>query len=244
MTQEIQTTKEPGQKNWASALSKMPEPFRSALAEGLRQQCQQLASHPEGAQLRPELSDLEQRMLAGGRGLSLITHAAYTPFHLLRDDEVASACDALRGVRTQELMATLFERLSQAQVVLLIGDDPGAQSIDKAIARCRKEGDIGAIVAGPGNLMEPALRAWALETGWPNAYLRTLDGSGGDVWHAQAGQAIDQAVCSLFNVHKPTLVALLEPVRLPATQSSIEQATHRKIPMLTMDALRLGSAPR
>ena len=140
MTTEIQTTKEPGQRNWASALSKIPEPFRSALAEGLRQD---LVLNPgEMKRLRPELSDLEQNMLKGGRALSLITHAAYIPFHLLRLDEEDAACESLRTGMAKELLSTLNERLSKTQTVLLIGDDPSPESVAKAIDRCKKENDI------------------------------------------------------------------------------------------------------
>lgn len=183
-------------------------------------------------------------MLIGGRGLSLITYAGFVPYHLIDASQVEPACDMLRSGKVRELMRQMNGVIKTTHRLLLIGDDPSASLVGRSIELCRQEHTIGTLIAGPGNLMEHAVRAWALEAGWPNAYLRTLDGSGGDAWNARAGSAIDQAVTDLFDVHKPTLLALLEPVRLPATQSAIEQASSRKIRMITITAMPLNSAMR
>jgi hypothetical protein len=223
------TIKEPGQRNWPSALSRIAEPFRAAVQEHARS----LLSQKDEARTQDhqDLSILEQKMLVGGRALSMITYAGFLPYHLLRTQEIQGACDLLRSKGPVKLMEQLSDLAAKAQVLLLIGDDPTTQMVDKAINECRKEGEIKSIIAGPGNLMEGALRAWALENNWPNAFLHSVDGSMGEVWHAQAGEAIDTAVAQLFDVHRPTRVGLIHPVRLPATQASIEQASHRAIPM-------------
>jgi hypothetical protein len=223
--------KEPGQRNWPSALSRIPEPFRAAVQEHAAEMVEAEKKRTNPTDPDNEMSVLEHKMLMGGRALSMITSAAYLPYHLLQGEEIQAACDVLSARGPLVLLEQMRERIQKAQVLLLIGDEPSVQSVNRAVQECLKSGEIKTLIAGPGILMENALRAWALENNWPDAHLRSIDGSMGEVWHAQAGEAIDEAVAQLFDVHLPTRVALLHPVRLPATQVSIEQASHRKVPM-------------
>lgn len=244
--------KEPGRRSWASALSRIPEPFRQAMLAHARQLAsasghggpdegdQRHSAEGGGTRLTP----LESAMLSGGKALSMITYAGFVPFHLFNPTEVDEACEILKNEGPTVLMSEMRELIEKSQTLMLIGDDPSLDAVDRAISEAKKLGDIKTLVAGPGNLMEPVLREWANGQNWPNAYLRTVDGSLGDVWHAQAGENTDELVLRLFDVHRPTLVALVQPVRLPATQASIEQASHRQITMITIEVNRLTKSIR
>lgn len=240
---EAIVTREPGQRSWASALSRIPEPFRLAMADFARN-----FSKIEAASLEPkDISELELGMLPGGKALSLITFAAHLPYHLIDEEDIEMSCGRLRKDGPKALLLWLKEIIDKSQSILIIGDDPSEEIISLAMKKCKEssqDGMIKEIIIGPGNLMEPCVRAWAQNTLWPEGYLRSLDSSGGDVWHAKAGDAIDTAVRQLFEFHKPTKVVLLEPVRLPATQSTIEYASKMKIPMLTIPAQRILASPK
>lgn len=239
MDTSISTTKEPGQRNWTSALSRIPEPFRSAMAEHAKMQKHQKKC------MRPSLNELEQSMLPGGRALSLITYAGFIPYHLISEEETQDACAELLENGPESVMTQLKDRIRESQVLLFIGDDPVAESFDRAIAQCKAEnGYIKSLIAGPGNLMENALRKWSIQNNWPDTFLHVLDGSGGEVWRAQTDNLIDNSVEELFSSYLPTKIVLLQPVRLPATQACIEYAMKNHIPMLTIQAYRLTSNPR
>lgn len=184
-------------------------------------------------------------MLAGGRSLSLITYTAFLPFHLVTQGEQEHIRALLSDQGPEAVMRTLQPRWDEGQTILLIGDEPSVEVIDGAIKAMSADKPVRCLIAGPGNLMEPAIRSWAAQEDvrWPSTFIRTLDGSGGQTWQLQNGDQLDQHIKQLFDVHQPDRVALLEPVRLPATQISIEQASHRHIPMSSFKPTKIALQP-
>lgn len=231
----------PGTKNWSSALSKVPAAFREAMLR----YAQVIAAQPSRAQVGFDRDPLEVQMLGGGRALSFITYAGFLPLHLVKGEEQEAVRELLATKGPHVVFEQLRPRLEAAQTIMFIGDDPSADAIDKAMSAVSQEANVRCIVIGPGNLMEGAVREWAArqEPVWPASFVRTLDGTGGEVWQTPASDRLDRYVTQLFDVHKPDRVALLEPVRLPATQASIEQAAHRRIPMVSFAAQRIGMMP-
>lgn len=232
----------PGSRNWSSALSRVPQPYREAALA----YAQRVARQHRSAQTQdPDRDELEQSMLAGGRALSLITYTAFLPFHLIGPNEQERVRALLSEQGPTAVMQHLQAQWEASQTILLIGDEPSAEVIDQAIKAMGQEKPIRCLIAGPGNLMESAIRQWAAQEDikWQANFIRTLDGSGGQTWQLQSGDQLDRHIAQLFDVHSPDRVALLEPVRLPATQITIEQAAHRHIPMSSFQPKRVAIRP-
>lgn len=218
---------------WSSPLSSVPEPFREAILDGAWKLYDSVLAE---VQNDPERTKGQETTTASATAAGHISYAAFLPYHLVSNEQM----DEAKALLKEDLHGFLKwsrKTYPDADRLLVLGDAPKGAEFDEILTTQLAAHPAQALLCGPGKAIEPLLRYYGRERNYTTFHVASIDHEAqGASWDQMPGPKLDRMIQRIFEELKPNRVIAFDPVRMPATVTTLEECRKRGLPILYADS--------
>lgn len=207
-------------ESWSNVLGKVPEYFRETLLQCAWKTHDRTLAATEMDESRTRG---HEHITAISTAQADISAIVFMPLHLIKPDDHAKALQVLSG-GVAELSNWIQLTYPGADTVLIVGDQPNAETLNDHLDELFDALPAKRLVCGPGASVEALVRAYAEKHDFGAAQIGSIDEHKGLGWIQTPGAKLDKMVADLFRQFNPNRVVAFEPLQMPSTHKAMEKA--------------------